>query len=220
MDSSKRSLQAAAFWNWFSQNASLIGRLLNDSDSHHIDELLSPRVRSLGEGIRWEVGPGVETEYRFSLSPNGNRDRLRLTDAIVAAAPNVIGWKFHSGKPPKQWDLRLNVRDVPIDARPWQYLLTGYNDGEFYDVTLVAPNLPASIDDLRDLAGYLVLEGILGERVVIERIGRIELVSDVPQSSVDRLSDIAVLASHLRHLDDAFWAAEKGSRTPPLFSRP
>jgi hypothetical protein len=196
------SAAITAFWTWFAQNADVLAKHLDSSDSVRLlTELLSPRVASLDARLRWEVGPGLRAKYGFTLSPAGRRDVLPLTDAIVAAAPHIDDWEFLSGKPPKRWDLRFRVAGATVDARSWQYLLVGYNDGEFYDVTLVAKNLPTSLYGQRETVGYVLVEGLLGERVVIEKIGKVDVVDRAPPDSADRLSQIGDLAGHLIYLE-------------------
>lgn len=190
--------RTAAFWQWFQENAAVIGRLIDSSEAGKLDNLLSVRVHALDRGLAWEVGPGLKKRFAFVVSPNGNPEKLEITKAIVAAAPKVRGWEIHPAKPPKKWDLRFLIGDEPIDARQWRYALTGYNDGEFYDVTILAPDLGELTMKDQRIAGRLVVEGILGERVGLEKIGDVEVVHEANDES--RFSSISVLSEHLRSL--------------------
>jgi hypothetical protein len=200
-----RQLAESDFWAWFAGESSLIAQLFSADDQRRLDALLTPQVKKLEPGLAWEIGPGSKKTYRFVLSPQGSREHLVRSKQIVAAAPELPEWEFAPAKPPKQWDMRLIMsnrrgQEVEIDANLWKYLLTAYDNRAFFDVTLVAEKLPRLDEKARAFAGYLILEGILGEAFVIERIGDVQLVTKVAAADLERLSELKDLPHHLEHL--------------------
>jgi hypothetical protein len=89
---------------------------------------------------------------------------------------------------------------IHIDARNWQYALVGYNDGEFFDITIVASHLPRLDAAAQHYAAQVVLQGVLGERTVLQKIGRAELTTSATADMKDNLNSISVLHDHLSSL--------------------
>ena len=79
-------------------------------------------------------------------------------------------------------------------------MMIGYDGNRFFDVTLVAENLPALDQAARILAASVVVEGMLGERQAIELVGALDLVDRVGDRDRERLSDIRWLPKHLQRL--------------------
>lgn len=193
--------RVARFWSWFEAHSTAVASLLGDSPSGDLAREISRRVSLLHEGLGWEVGPGTETTYQFVISPNGNRERLRISRAIVQQAPALAGWEFFCAKPPKSWNLELDVvegrRIVHVNCRSWQYRLTGFSDNTFFDVDLY----PEPLEDLNDgtyrRVGVLLVEGEIGEELFIERIDRVIVHSEGAGSALTDLTPIVYLHQHL-----------------------
>lgn len=123
-----------------------------------------PTRQGARSGLTWEVGPGLEREHGLVLSPGGVRERLVVTDAIVAAAPvGLASWEIHAARPPKRCDRRYQLQRreswLEVDASAWRYTLVGCNQGEFFDVTLhVGSTLRDASDEERQRAAWLLLD--------------------------------------------------------------
>ena len=98
---------------------------------------------------------------------------------VVAVAPEVPGWEFYATRQPKQWDYRVELEGeggtVNLNASNWQFVLLRYPDG-FREVLLIAPELPPLSEDQRRQTAAIVLEGILGEEALIEKVDEFQLV--------------------------------------------
>lgn len=195
----------AGFWAWFREHeAYLRPEVVAAAPTGEVMRQLDRRVRALGAGLSWEIGPGLERENAFVLSPGGVRENLVVSDAVVGAAPvDLPAWEFHAARPPKRWDRRFQLQRgqgwLDVDARSWRYTLVGFNRGEFFDVTLhIGTTLRDASDEERQHAAWILLDGELGERCTIERIGAVA-VSDDPVD-VARSGAVEHLAEHVRSL--------------------
>lgn len=189
---------AREFWTWFQQHEADIRRAYAQGNASRLDELLSTRVAKAAAGAGWEIGPYALPMQALVLSP-GSAERIAVCRALVAAAPQVPGWRFFPAKPPKDMtSLQIEVEGHEVCADRWYYRLTSYG-GEFVDIELFfeADDSPAPAD--ADLAGHLLVEALIGELVFLQRVGRIE-PSCVP--SVGQLDKATPLRFLRRHLDD------------------
>ena len=194
-----------SFWRWFMDHDAIIKGLYASESRKELMRLLSPRIKQLHEGLAWEIGPGKSATYAFTLSPNRSATLLRITETIVSRSPRLDEWEFYSARPKKDWAFRVELtnqrgQSVMLDASKWKYCLTGYAGQSFFDIMLVAIDLPRLDEAACQQAASLVLESILGERKMIERIGHIKIISHVDQETEERLTEIGFLDQHLDSL--------------------
>jgi hypothetical protein len=106
MVSTSTSSDANRFWEWFRLHEQQIIRAVESRDHHWLREQIGPRVVSLkpadllGPRLNWEIGPGLQKPWRFSLSPL-TKENLKLTTEIVAHAPPMERWELFRAKPPR-----------------------------------------------------------------------------------------------------------------------
>lgn len=197
---SKRNTGIERFWKWFQQVADDLGKNLeNDTILQELDR----RVSELGN-VAWEVGPGKIEPSALVITPDGAVGEIEKCRRIVALAPTIEGWEFHSARPPRQWDLRFMIeRDaggfMNIDARGWRYVLFRFPDHTF-DIVLEAHNLDKATSQERYRAAVVLLDGILGEIRRLKRIKGIDIVISLTQEQETSASAIEVLGEHLESL--------------------
>jgi|SRR5215471_3380937 len=192
-----------AFWAWFAENSVRLSKNLEDE---RILKELDQRVSSLEpKGLSWEVGPGHERPFQLVISPNGNKDLLSRTRAIISAAPDVPGWELHFAKPPKDWVVpRFSFRaatgqEIAIDAEGWEYALLQFPDGAF-DILVRPTGLRNLSEADQSTAVEILLDGLLGEMERMRRIASIEVVTSFDEDVLGNINKIGVLAEHLRSL--------------------
>lgn len=161
-----------AFWDWFvdHQDGLQSDRISEDG----VDELTA-RIESLCPGMGWEVGPGLEKENALVLSPDGDRELLATTRAIVARAPALPGWEVHPARPPKRWDRRFELRSpegqVAVDATGWRCFVEPDGAGM---VRVVVEVGDVGLDHHGAYAAAVIaVEGVLGEAVRLDRVAEI-----------------------------------------------
>jgi hypothetical protein len=190
------------FWNWF---AGIAKFLASDIENRSLIEDLDERMRALDPMLSWEIGPGSYELCQFVVSPNLDRDRRRNTQEIIALAPVIHGWEFHSARRPKDWDYKLVMErsegqePLRLDTSEWGFVLLRYPDGS-KEVLLQGNNLSTLADDERWQAAAIALESILGEDVLLDEINDFELVEQLEprfqekRQPIQRLREAIVLA--------------------------
>jgi hypothetical protein len=183
-----------AFWAWFGGVAGRLGARLDDEEM--LAEL-DRRVRELSADVSWEVGPGLSKPSQLVVSPNLDREVRPLARRIVARAPVRADWEFHAARQPRDWDYRFQLRDDSgegpmLDASNWTFVLLRYPDGA-HEVLLHPPEPAPLSDDQRWEAAAIVLESILGEDVVLDRVDDFELVDEWEPSMAGKARPIQQL---------------------------
>lgn len=182
------------FWSWFAANAESI------SSNAHPDllEKLDEKLRQVDQRLSWEIGPGRHEPWLLAISPNLNKGLVDEARKVVSAAPEIPGWEFYATRQPKQWDFRVEIdsgdshEPVCLDASDWQFVLLRYPDG-LREVLLTGPSLPPLTDDQRWQAAAIVLEGVLGEEILLANVDEFELVSNMEPRFVEKQRPINAL---------------------------
>lgn len=190
----------ATFWAWF---ASIADELGDDLTNEALHDELDARLARLGE-IAWELGPGSTAENALAISPDGNPALLRLTQRIVAMAPTLPRWEFHSSRPARAESLEFSISttagdEIAIDARSWKYVLYRLPNKTF-DIVVEQPNLDGATDDDRYTAAIVLLDGLLGEGKRLLRIGDIEPVVALKADEAKKSNIITMLSEQLDSL--------------------
>jgi len=193
------------FWNWFRTNAAELQRAIESDHTASVVNLMNEGATLLPASLGWEVGPHGDG-LMLALALNGDLDNLAPANELISDAPELDGWSFHVGRPPKRWDLRFTMPDgdgraIDFDANTWRYGLVAFDGGRFFDVTVVAPEGGALDEATREQAAILVLQGILGEVRFLEVVDRVVVVDRPPEGLP--LTDIQHLAPHLDSLQPA-----------------
>lgn len=130
------------FWNWFAKNSESL-----HSDNYDINILNELDKIISNWGVTWEIGPGLSSEFSFTISPTGNKELLNKTKWEIKKAPDLNNWEFYSAKQAKaNWYLaKLVDIDFVIDAFNWTYILLKYEDGKI-EILLKADTL-SSLDN-------------------------------------------------------------------------
>lgn len=165
------------FWNWFGGVAVFLADNIEDQS---LLQELDRRVRGLDPRLSWEVGPGTTEAWQLVISPNLDPDLRSRAREIISTAPVINGWEFYAARRPKHWDYKLVMErsageTLELDASNWTFVLLQYPNGS-HEVLLHGNKLPALDAEERWQAAAMVLEGILGEEVLMDVIHDFELV--------------------------------------------
>jgi hypothetical protein len=184
---------AHSFFDW------LAPQLERVFDSAEVRSHVTKQLRAVSADVVWEAGPWNDGKSFFAISPNMNIDAVPVARRIVELAPSVPGWEFLSAKPRKHWRRKIRWKSGDgaeriIDLSDWEYWLTKFNNGEFFDVNLVPGGTALSARDLHRL-GEVLAASELGEAVFLSHVGRVNIV---PRK------DVVVGVSPIEYLHDQF----------------
>ena len=201
----RQARSSTEFWSWFRLTSEAIA--LNPHDSALLAEL-DVRVRRLGPRLSWEIGPGLSKPWQLVISPNLNPDLRELTKSIVAAAPALRDWEFHSARQPKKWDFKFELEDPKergpkeLDASTWKFVLLKYPDGK-NEILLRADGQTKLTKKQRKLAATIVLESILGEEMLLDCVDDFQLVEKLETRLSKMLRPIQRLRDAVRGVSKA-----------------
>ena len=189
------------FWDWFVANESIIIRATEDeSISRTIVENLDNLILDFG-AFSWEIGPGNNTTWFLTISPNENKDLLSISQLIVENAPNLKNWEFNYFKPAKIWNREFVVYDElmdeqTIDASNWKYVALKHQD-EIIEIIIEADNIQHLDEDTAQSAANLVVMSEIGEEVKINKVASVDIVNELDEQYASKRSDIENLKVHI-----------------------
>jgi hypothetical protein len=168
------------FWNWFKVTIQSDGFQATNPEFF---EALNGRIDGLDTRLSWEIGPGLKEDWLFALSPNLNKELWPLTIKIISQAPSIKGWEFYTCRQPKQWTWKFeyNLPDsatISIDASNWTFVLLRYPNGD-HEIIICGSGIQNLHEDDKWQVAAIVLEGALGEEILLEAISSFELVESL-----------------------------------------
>jgi hypothetical protein len=188
-------------WRWFVANEKqIIDSFQNESLANHIVENLDNLILDFGM-FTWEIGPGKVKPWFLTISPNGDRDLIRVSQKIIEHAPNLDDWEFNYCKPAKDWDRKFiiydsNMNEQNIDASNWKYVMLRNEDG-MIDLILEAKNITHWDHDTARTAADIIVTSEIGEETKIQKILSVDIVDKLERQYNSRKTEIQYLKKHL-----------------------
>jgi len=192
-------LRIKEFWAWFIDNEYQFREV---TDTEKVVELLNNQVLDFGM-FAWEIGVGIEKQHSFTISPNGNKDRLRLSRQIVKQAPELRLWEFNYCKPIRSdWDFTLEVFNNMLikqtyDASKWDFVLEE-EENQKIKILFCASNIATLDYDDLPAVGDLVVNNLLGEEMRTNAVHSVQFVDDFLPDDEDWTFNIRRLKQEFR----------------------
>jgi len=182
------------FWKWFIANEQqIIEAVERESATEHFIENLDNLILDMGM-FTWEIGPGKINPWVLTISPNGDKDLIKVSQKIMEEAPNLKNWEFNYSKPAKDWNRKFvlyddNMDEQHIDASQWNYVALKYDDG-MIDLILEAHNIEQLDSETSLTAADLLVVGEIGEETKIDWVLSIEIVNQLESEHASRKTHI------------------------------
>ena len=187
------------FWDWFGANA---GAIAADVRDRTFLEEIDERVTNHAPGLSWEIGPGKVKPWQLVISPNLDREYRELARSIVAQAPELDDWEFHSAREPKEWNYRFelvgdgNAEPIAIDATNWTFVLLEYPEGT-REILFKAPDFRMLSGEELWIAGAIVIESIIGEDAFLDTVNDFAVLNEFEPQFASRERPIQSLREAL-----------------------
>ncbi len=188
-------------WRWFVANENqIIDSFQNESLANYIVENLDNLILDFGM-FTWEIGPGKVKPWYLTISPNGDRDLIRVSQKIIEHAPDLNDWEFNYYKPAKDWDRKFiiydsNMNEQNIDASNWKFVMLRNDDG-MIDLILEASNITHLDNDTASTAANIIVTNEIGEETKIQKIQSVDIVGKLENQFNSRKTGIQHLKKHL-----------------------
>ncbi len=192
--------QYKTFWNWLESNSSKIESLINNGQSKSVEELISRELDRINPEISWEISTNKNNEVSLSISAQADKALGKLLDEMFIDRPSIPKWEIYRYKQPKS----LSVLSKLINSQGYNLKLENINvqvalnpSNTKVDIELVSPDFAQIPSDrLYDLA-FFILDGVLGEKMVEERIGKIKVNAIGSKDKGLSLSDLSKFMKEL-----------------------
>lgn len=186
-----------AFWRNFTE----ISRFLEDDlEQDEVLSRLDKLVSELHGEVSWEVGPGEETDFSFVISPNGEAELLGFTRSVIALAPILPKWEFYYYRRKKKWNYVIELEEdnkfKSYEVSNWGFIMFKGESG--IEISIIPDESIELTEDQKWQTGMIILESILGEKVVIEHVDYFEVNDKIDESLRRRIRPIHDLASAIK----------------------
>ena len=160
------------FWKWFRVNSVKLATLEPEAAISEISRNLVKVDPGLVIGIYMQPnGP-----WTLEISPDGIREKITLVQRVVAGATACDGWVVVPFRQPANLEgvkITVGGNEVEVEQVRW---VAHERQGDVVNLTLyvdVPANAPADADAR---VGFMFLDHLLGELVVMTRIGKLEFL--------------------------------------------
>lgn len=194
------------FWQWFVKNEKTIKECIENENSSHreyVVEQMNEHILSMGV-LTWDIGLNDDENWFLTLSPNGNKDMLKVSQKIMVDAPEHMDWLFHSSKPAKNWNRQFTIYDdymdeVFIDASQWHYLLFEDDDGKL-ELVLEAKNIAQLDAEIVEAAADQFIIQEVGELPWMLHISSVVAVHTLESEHESTKTPVTELKEHLMEI--------------------
>ena len=102
-----------AFWNWFLRNDDDLMHFERDRES--IFDTLASELQKVHPDLTFEFGPEEDGCREFVISAGGIKKAFPAVRSLVAAAPELSGWKVTAFRPRRPIGNIVELGDHRID---------------------------------------------------------------------------------------------------------
>lgn len=190
-----------AWWQAFSDNMDL----LSSDPEFDIPAFMRTHLEAIDQRLCWDFDPNEDNQERsFAITPETAVKLRPLCDAIIARAPQNIGWQFFHGRQARVLaDARTMVEGISGVEVGRCKINTSISQLNTVDLHFYLPDAPAPA--VATEQAHLLAEIILGEEAFIRWVGKIHIESKEDKEvwvSLDQLkrnvfSDVASVVSGL-----------------------
>ena len=199
----KDQLRIESFWTWFVSNEQKIKDVIQQGSGNEKELLvnaLDNQILAFGL-FKWEIGPGDNRPFFFTISPNGSEELLQISTAIIDAAPYLSDWDFYPALPVKAHQLQFTLFDDfltehEIDATTWKAVLNPHFSRKV-EIMIEAGNISHLAPETLLEAGDIATTHLLGESLKITHVKKIEVLPKLPETYKEEAFLITELKSRL-----------------------
>ncbi|WP_090465633.1 DUF695 domain-containing protein [Mucilaginibacter sp. OK268] len=188
------------FWSWFRSNEKSFFNVIKqqgDIEKEFFSKL-SPKLNELKSGFFFLTGMMNDNTAELILTADGNIKNINFVEELVAAAPEINGWKLTALKPPS------NIQDTYIEMAGYKFSSDNIwfypNNNEWHpdeiDVTIIHPDL--NENNRNDITNgvYIFLDNFLGELNFVTTIDNLNVVGnddvEAERVPIEKLNDYLI----------------------------
>ena len=169
------------FWAWFQANLDRLSEIRTGGEP--VVRELRRQLDAVDPRLMWETGTLDDGTHDFVLSADGDRAVAPTVHRLADAAPAIPGWRITRFRPIREPE-SLAREGYALQASELHFGLTADpSNGSPYPIALYVPGLTEANYSKLGSVALVLLDGWLGEEVVMMRLGEVRLVPDGPGRS-------------------------------------
>ena len=181
------------FLDWLANNSSRIESLINNGQSNSVAELISNELDRISPDISWEIGANKNGEIELTISAQGDKSLGKLLDELFVDCPSIPKWKLYRYKQPKSFSTLSRLIDAQgyhLEVENIKVQIALNSSRTKVDIELASPDFSQVPSDRLLGLTFFVLDGVLGEQITEEWIGKINVDVAGSESAGLLLSDL------------------------------
>lgn len=188
------------FWNWFFKHEKEFYKVVHNGEN--IDQgffkKLSPKLDEIHDEIYFLAGMFDEHTAELILTPDGAIRNVFLVEELVAAAPEIKGWKFTALKPSSDIkDVSISMGDFEFNSDNLKFYPNLHKDyPDEIDLTIVYDDFIEDEKGVQTNGIYIFLDNFLGELHSITLIDSLKVVgkNDISEEliPIEKLKDYLI----------------------------
>lgn len=188
------------FWNWFLKHEKEFFKVVQNGSNIDQDffKKLSPKLDEIHDEIYFLAGMFDEHTAELILTPDGAIRNVFLVEELVAAAPEIKGWKFTALKPSSDIkDVSINMGDFEFNSDNLKFYPNLHKDyPDEIDLTIVYDDFIEDEKGVQTNGIYIFLDNFLGELHSITLIDSLKVVgkNDISEEliPIEKLKDYLI----------------------------
>ena len=170
------------FWNWFSANEKSFHEVVksNKDVERLFFDKLSSKLEELKDGFFYLTGMEDQNTVELIFTADGKIENIVFVEELVAASPNLKGWKFTALKPGFQSDdfgLKMGGYIFDVDNINFYSNEIG-NYPDIISITIVHRDLTEKNKDIIEDGMHIFLENYIGELEMASIIDEYEVIGE------------------------------------------
>jgi len=166
-----------AWWLAFAAAAPQLDDYFHRRGSWDLAAWMRENLGVVDERIMWELGPGTrgQSGHRLVLTPEAEHQLRPLVDVVVARAPALAGWEYHTHRLAETLATALQTvgERTSVDLSAWRARADLSEEG-LVDVTFEPPS-PLTPSAENRGAALLLVEALVGEDVMDVWLGAVDV---------------------------------------------
>jgi hypothetical protein len=156
------------FWKWFKDNQAIV-EAYKPGDEHTLENL-----HKYNSSLFFEFSINSEPK-ELIITAEGDPEHFDSVISLVSSAPNIEGWKFIAFKLAHGFDFITKYEGVDYNPKEiWFLPLISKSNPSAIGLRMGIPSYDADLHQHSKSAMYIVLDGGIGEKKVIEHIHHLE----------------------------------------------
>lgn len=188
------------FWNWFLKHEKEFFKVVQNGSNIDQDffKKLNPKLDEIHDEIYFLAGMFDEHTAELILTPDGAIRNVFLVEELVAAAPEIKGWKFTALKPSSDIkDVSINMGDFEFNSDNLKFYPNLHKDyPDEIDLTIVYDDFIEDEKGVQTNGIYIFLDNFLGELHSITLIDSLKVVgkNDISEEliPIEKLKDYLI----------------------------